>query len=96
METTKPNNNIIYEDEFIFIELTGKKPKTDIYTVFSKCSDCDLGEIRWYPSWRHYCFFPSYDISTVYSDRCLLAISQTITKLNQEHKELLNSLGDGK
>lgn len=54
---TKPGSNIIFEDEFLFIELTGKKPKTDIYTIFSKCSDCELGEIRWHPSWRHYCFF---------------------------------------
>jgi hypothetical protein len=74
------------EDEWIkFIEKESK-PKTKVYAVMSKCSDCELGEIKWYPSWRHYCFFPTLELETVHSDRCLLSISQFITKLNVEHK----------
>ena len=63
------------------------KPKTKVFSVWSKCSDCGLGEIKWHPAWRHYCFFPKIEFSTVHSDRCLLEISQFITKLNEEHKQ---------
>jgi len=69
--------------EFIRAE---DKPKTKVYTVWSKCGDCKLGTIGWYPPWRHYCFFPDDDIVAVYSDRCLLEISEFVTKLNDDHK----------
>ena len=69
-----------------FVE-TERKPKTKVFDVVSKCDCTVLGEIKWYPSWRHYCFFPAIDIETVHSDRCLLEISQFITKLNEEHKK---------
>lgn len=63
------------------------KPKTKVFSVWSKCSNCELGEIKWHPSWRHYCFFPTIKFKTIHSDRCLLKISQFITELNEEHKE---------
>ena len=62
------------------------KPKTKVYSVISKCSDFELGIIKWYPSWRHYCFFPTMGEETVHSDRCLAFISEFITKLNKEHE----------
>lgn len=64
-----------------------KKPKTNVYSVVSKCDGSELGKIKWYPSWRHYCFFPTLKFETVHSDRCLLAISQFITKQNEDHKQ---------
>ncbi len=70
--------------EFIEIE---QKPKTKVYSVHSKCSDCSLGIIKWNPNWRHYCFFSTIEFETVHSDRCLLEISEFIKKLNKEHKE---------
>lgn len=78
--------SMIQEDEWLEFWLIEVKPKTNIYSVKSKCSKCELGEIRWYPSWRHYCFFPNVLIDTVHSDRCLLSISSFITKLNMEHE----------
>ena len=69
-----------------FVEMESK-PKTKVYSVESKCGDCTLGEIKWYPSWRHYCFFPTTEFQTVHSDRCLQEISEFVTKLNEEHKE---------
>lgn len=76
-----------------FIEKESK-PKTKVFSVWSKCSDCELGEIRWNGAWRHYGFFPTAEIETVHSDRCLLEISHFITKLNEEHKP--NEIGVGK
>jgi hypothetical protein len=65
------------------------KAKTKIFQVWSKCSEDLLGIIKWYPQWRHYCYFPCkniYEEEYVYSDRCLVEISKFITKLNTEHK----------
>ena len=75
------------DDKWLDFVLIENKPKTKVYSVISKCSDDELGIIKWYPSWRHYCFFPTIDIETVHSDRCLLAISEFITRLNEEHKK---------
>ena len=68
-----------------FIETKGSK-KTKRFRVLSKCDGSELGIIKWYPQWRHYCFFPTIEFETVYSDRCLIEISNFITKLNVEHK----------
>jgi hypothetical protein len=77
----------IQEDEWLEFWLIEEKTKTKVYAVRSKCSDCKLGEIKWYPAWRHYCYFTMDGVKeTVYSDRCLLSISQFITKLNEKKK----------
>ena len=79
----------IAETEWLIFKLKEEKAKTNVYSVISKCSDDELGIIEWYPAWRHYCFFPNdnpYYSSWVFSDRCLLNISEFITKLNEEHK----------
>lgn len=72
-----------------FKELEPKK-KTRVFQVWSKCSNCELGQIKWHPAWRHYCFFvcgsTTYYDTYIFSDRCLLEMSEFITKLNQEHK----------
>jgi hypothetical protein len=83
MDATK----IWKEDEWLYFELMEEKPKTKVFEVVSKCSNTRLGVIKWYPSWRHYCFFPTIVEETVYSDRCLLSISQFIAELNTKHKE---------
>lgn len=72
--------------EWLDFKLIAHKTKTVVYLVISKESRFILGEIKWHPAWRHYCFFPTIETQTVHSDRCLLAISQFITKLNADHK----------
>lgn len=67
-----------------FVE-KASKPKTKVFSVMSKCSNCELGEIKWYPRWRHYCFFPVS--GTLHSDRCLMEISEFITNLNKKHND---------
>lgn len=81
----------VYEDKWLKIYLKEKKPKTKVYDVWSKCSNIILGEIKWYPQWRYYCYVIDYDktIATeefIYSDRCLLALSKFVENLNKEHK----------
>jgi len=72
--------------EFLEFRLVQKKPKTDVYSVLSRCSNVELGKIKWYPSWRHYCFFPTTILETVHSDRCLMEISMFISNINNLHK----------
>lgn len=74
------------EDEWLYFELIDEKPKTKVFQVISKFSYVRLGTIKWYPSWRNYCFFPTMEEETVYSDRCLSSISEFISSLNTEHK----------
>lgn len=75
--------------EWLDFTIIDRKPKTVVYAVQSKGSGDHLGIIKWFPAWRHYCFFPTTAMETVHSDRCLLAISQFITKLNEEHKKAI-------
>jgi len=76
-----------YEDEFIVIEHLESKPKTEVYEVNSKCTGYWLGQILWYPQWRHYVFMPANEYPTVHSDRCLFAIGDFVKKLNTNHKK---------
>jgi len=76
---------MIYEDKWIKIELLERKPKTEVYEVRSKYSDCPIGLVHWYPSWRHYTFEPLTDYKIELSDRCLFALGSFVMQLNSEH-----------
>ena len=71
------------KSKWISFRIIEQKKRTVVVAVVSKCDDEKLGEIRWYPKWRHYCFFPMFD--TVYSDRCLSEISKNVSLLNLNH-----------
>jgi len=75
--------HIKYEDKWLKIILKEIKPKTKVYSVWSKCSNCEIGEIKWYPQWRSYCFVIG-DI--VLSDRCQFATSGFTFQENKTHK----------
>lgn len=66
------------------ITLKDKKRKTDIYSVKSNSSAWELGQIKWFHSWRQYCFFPEFD--TVFSRGCLDDIADFINQLMEERK----------
>jgi hypothetical protein len=64
--------------------------KTDeiLNYLFKYCKSEDdepIGIIRYYPIWRHYCYFP--DTDTVYSDRCQIGIGFFVLRLNEELKK---------
>jgi len=85
-------NKIVYEDKWLQFHEEKPKPKTRVFSIWSKCSGIVLGQIKWYPSWRHYCFIIGYrDLlgseEFIFSDRCMLAIGEFIEKLNKEHKK---------
>ena len=49
------------------------KPKTSVFDVYTKSGDTVLGEIKWFPRWRQYCFFPEDDC--VFSKGCMADIN---------------------
>lgn len=89
---TYKETKLIYETEWLeFREFDNEDRKTRKILVWSKSSDCYLGEIKWVGSWRHYCFVIDMENvgwanELVFSDRCLNSILEFVTKLNEEHK----------
>lgn len=67
---------------YIDYVLTERKPKTDVYLVYSRSSMDELGEIKWYAPWRQYCFFPSEE--TIWSKGCLNEVNSLIDKFMDE------------
>ncbi len=65
------------------IDLPGKK--TSIWECFNNKSDYHLGTVKWYGSWRQYCFFPSSN--TVFNKGCMEDINDFITQLMEERKK---------
>jgi len=63
----------------IKFNLIKRKSKTNVYAVYNKKSGVLLGIIKWYGSWRQYCFFPFDD--TIYSRGCMNDINNYINKL---------------
>jgi len=70
---------------YIEYMLTGTKPKTNVYTIFSKSSGDRLGEIKWYAPWRQYCFFP--DEETIWAKGCLNEVNFLIEKFMKEWRD---------
>ena len=61
----------------------GSDTLTRRWDVRSK-EDANLGEIKWYPPWRKYCFFPA--VSTLYEQVCLREIAEFIEQETAAHK----------
>jgi len=68
---------------YVHFEEIEKKSKTSVYAVVSE-SNFQLGIIKWYGSWRQYCFFPSDE--TVWSRGCLKEVDGFIQNLMAERK----------
>lgn len=67
--------------------LVGRKPKTEIYDIVYNDEDKQvggliLGQIKWFPRWRKYSFFPAND--TVWEQDCLDDIVAFLYKLKTE------------
>ncbi|OHE41489.1 MAG: hypothetical protein A2Y16_05465 [Tenericutes bacterium GWF2_57_13] len=68
------------KDKFIeFYSVTLPNRKTPIIAVYNKLSQEVIGEIKWYPPFRQYSFFPEDE--TVYHDGCLEKILECIKYL---------------
>lgn len=68
---------------------TNKTGLWRIYTDPGKQIQSIIGEIKWYPPWRKYCFFP--DFACVFETKCLTDIVNFINELMEERKQLKKS-----
>lgn len=60
--------------------------KTKIFDIVNaKDESIHLGQIRYNPKWRAYCFYP--EIDTVFDVKCLSKITSFIVQLNEERKK---------
>ena len=72
-------------ESYIEFKLIEEKPKTNVYAVTNNKSGYILGIIKWFGSWRQYCFFPTEE--TVYSNGCMKDIIDFINKLMENRKK---------
>lgn len=69
-------------NKFIEIKLIEKKRKTCIYSIRNRKGDYILGHIKWYGSWRQYCFFP--EPNTTWNRDCMDYVIAFIKELMEE------------
>ncbi len=63
-----------------FVEIE-QKTKTKVYSCRNNNSEIELGIVKWYSSWRQYCFFPSKD--TIFNKGCLEDIVDFLEQLKK-------------
>ena len=71
--------------DFVEINVEGNKTKT--FKVTTK-DGYRIAEIKWYSPWRQYCFFP--EGNALFNIDCMRDISEFITQLMEERKEIHN------
>lgn len=69
---------------YIEFELIEEKPKTNVFNVKNKNSGIILGIIKWFSSWRQYCFFPMGFM--IFSSSCMKEIINFIKDLMEKRK----------
>lgn len=69
----------------IAYDQTSDGRKTKIFDIVNaKDESIHLGQIRYNPKWRAYCFYP--EINTVFDAKCLSKITSFIVQLSEERK----------
>ena len=63
-----------------------KGAKTRQFSVFSSSSRALLGYVKWWTSWRQYCFFP---LNSLFDPKCLRQIAQFCEEATAAHKSRL-------
>ena len=69
--------------KYLCFEKLETKTKTKKFAVKNKITDFILGYIKWYASWRRYCFFTNAG-GLVFDAGCLNEIKDFINKLMSE------------
>ena len=72
--------------EGISFELLDVKSKTLVWNVVTREGGVSLGQIRWFPRWRKYSFFPKSD--TVFEPTCLTDITSFLRYATNNRKKI--------
>lgn len=57
--------------------------RTRVFRVSSRQSGAELGEIKWYPHWRQYTFFP---VNAIFDRHCLREVAEFCESKTMEHR----------
>lgn len=71
--------------KYIYFEMIETRPKTIVWGCFNRFNGFKLAEIKWYPRWRQYCFFPQF--GTVFNISCLQDIEHFLEQLKNAKKK---------
>lgn len=66
-----------------FEEMLGMSKKTKTWLVHSKQTRAMLGTVKWFASWRRYCFMPA--CQTTFDAKCLEEIEMFLNEKMAEH-----------
>lgn len=89
MEGIQRIDNIWYKSSYLIYKDDGHiKPgaKTRIFNVYN-CNHKLLGHVKWWTSWRQYCFFPLD--SSLYNTDCMYDLAEFCYYVTCEHKNRL-------
>ncbi len=67
--------------KYIHFKCAFEEEKLPRWMVVNNKSGKILGWLKWYSSWRQYCFYPLYD--TMFNDSCLADIIDFIKQLGK-------------
>jgi len=73
------------KSKYMEFDKIGDTGKTEIWNILSKSSGYILGQIKWYGSWRQYCFFPS--AHCVFNNSCMTDILNFIKELMEDRRK---------
>jgi len=76
---------VIKQTQYLVFEDQEAPTKTKVINVININADDIIGVIKWYGSWRQYCFFPKFN--TVWNITCLNDVNGVIRKLMEDRKE---------
>ena len=80
---TAPKKPQIERYEYIHFEKMADLSKTSVWVCRNNRSLGELGIVKWHPTWRQYCYFPTGQ--AVYSQGCLKDIQSFINILRIAH-----------
>lgn len=77
------------KSKYIEMVLVKELKKTSVWDIRSKRHGYNLGQVKWNPRWRQYCFYPND--ATVFNSDCLKSITAFVEKLSKEHWEKIKN-----
>jgi hypothetical protein len=75
---------IIKETQYLSFQLVPTKGTTKRVAVVNRHHQETIGEIKWFGSWRQYCFFPYAE--TIWNTTCMEDVQGVIKDLMNERK----------
>lgn len=76
------SKHLLFKEQIDFAQ----QHKTHKYDIISKSDSTLLGQVKWNPQWRQYCFYPEIEYETQWSQDCLEDLSLFIMELKEERE----------